>query len=155
VTQNQTTGDTIMATSLEHQVQVEQARAEAIKRIEAIMMPGAQALCDAREVKDPYWLERDAPVGDTGITLNWRSQGYNQNQSRSASEAAKSSYGNTPSVQVCCASDVTPEALAQAEVVAFAVTKAILRETAAKRAACETLSAALVRDFATVAAELS
>jgi hypothetical protein len=125
-----------MVSSLENQALVEQARNEAIARIEAIMLPGAQALCDSRESSDPYWIEHEAEVG--AIKLVWRSQKGDK-------------CDNLPSVQIVVRSDAAPEHLARAAIVAADTTRQIIRESDAKRAACASLADALVRDFAAVA----
>lgn len=133
-----------MITVAKAERQTEAARDAAIDRIEAIMMPGAQALCDTRSAASEYWIEREAKLdGASSADLCWRSQGPHGAFSVGAH--------NKPTVQVLLRPDASPEHLARLAILATDTTAAILRETAASCAAADTLAQALVEAFARVA----
>jgi hypothetical protein len=100
------------------------------------MLPGAQAMCDARRPTDPNLLEEKVDGPD--VDLVWRSCGTDSNR---------------PQIAIFTRCSVTPEQLAHAAQTARDVTARIVRECAAKQAAHAALSQALVAAFDAIAPE--
>ena len=110
-----------MKTAYEIETEIATARAAAIARIEAIMLPGAEALSSTRTTRSDYWIDRE--VKAHGAWLLWRSQGAMRGDG--STDPGKTQRS---SAQVVVPADIAPEAMVEIARIAAIETDRIARE---------------------------
>lgn len=104
-----------------------EARAAALARIKAVLMPAAVALAGARDVTDPFWLERTLEVGGVRLRV--------QEGSDRLKVTVLPPGAPRPEVLIIDDSKVTPEGLLAVATAAARWASEVRREAAAKLAA--------------------
>ena len=126
-------------TTLLHTAARNQARKEAIKRIEAIMLPGARALAGTRHAKSEYWIQIEhdlsgvAPIAPNKCRLIWRDQG--SDNARYGYDKPYDSERISYYAQVVVDDAINPEQLTEIARIATVYTAQIVRESEATTAA--------------------